>query len=210
MLQPAWFEEKLAHSMDYAAYRSLMDRLVANGQTSGLVQTPALVQYTGLNLHRMQRIEKTTALDPGLAGQLAGLRRRYIWLTLTEAWCGDAAQSLPVIHAMAAAAHGQIDFRLIFRDEHPDLMDQFLTGGPGGTRSIPKLICLDPDRLGVLGSWGPRPAEAHALVQRLKAAQADHDEMVRQAQIWYAHDRSASIQAEFRALLQQWEAMPAT
>jgi hypothetical protein len=108
---------------------------------------------------------------------------------------------------MAAASQGQIDFRLIFRDEHPDLMDQFLTGG---TRSIPKLICLDPDSLSVLGSWGPRPAEAHALVQRLKAAQASHDEMVRQAQIWYAHDRSESIQSEFLALLQQWEAGAAT
>ena len=60
------------------------------------------------------------------------------WLVLTEAWCGDAAQSLPIINKMAEVSDN-ITLRLILRDENLDVMDQFLQNGR--SRSIPKLIC---------------------------------------------------------------------
>lgn len=74
-------------------------------------------------------------------------------LIITESWCGDAAQNVPVLEKIAAESD-MIETRYILRDENLDLMDPFLENG---SRSIPKLFALDRTNLKVLGAWGSRP-----------------------------------------------------
>lgn len=189
--------------MTYDAYRQLTDELLAQGKTTGENHSEAMIHYTQLNVARMNRLDKTTRLLEATREQLQHVNRPMIWLTLTEAWCGDAAQIIPVLQKIAEASE-LVELRLILRDEHPEIMNAFLTNGG---RSIPKVILLDAQTLDVLGSWGPRPAVVQEMVM---AARADmealtdkeakkerYQELTAAAQKWYAKDKTQSIQEEF-------------
>ena len=154
-------EEALRKSWDYPGYRELVRKQVDEGRTSGLNQSEAYVYYTLLNHKRMRRWEKKTALPENLEAALQKLEEPRIWLVLTETWCGDAAPVLPIMHAFASQTDS-LDLRIALRDEHPGLMDRFLTNN---ARSIPKLLMVRPSDYKVVDSWGPRPREAAQIVE---------------------------------------------
>jgi hypothetical protein len=110
----------------------------------------------------------------------AGVRRKL--LVIAEDWCGDASSTVPVLAKLAAGAPG-VELRIILRDQHPEVMDRYLTNG---SRSIPIVIALDEDYR-ELGHWGPRPRELQAWVManRLTVPKAELYPQVRQ---WYARD----------------------
>ena len=191
---------RLASAYSYPAYRQLLDQLLAEGKTTGPQQSPELLAFAQLNEQRMSRLDKTVKLLPELTAAAAGLRESCVWLILTEGWCGDAAQTVPVMEAVAQASAGHLRTAYLLRDENPDLIDQYLTHG---SRSIPKLIMLRADTLTEVAHWGPRPAEAQALVTRLKAEGMAHDEFIKALHTWYAHDRTQATQHELLALLKE-------
>jgi hypothetical protein len=196
---PVLSSEHFAAAYTYAAYRQLIDDLLAEGKTTGPEQSAQLTEYTTLNVQRMHRLDKTVKVQSALADAVAGLQGQYIWLVITEGWCGDAAQIVPVFEAVAQASQGHISTRYVLRDEHPALIDQYLTGG---SRAIPKLVVLDADTLAEITHWGPRPVPARELVQRLKAEGMPHDDFIRELHTWYAHDRTQATQTELLALVQ--------
>jgi hypothetical protein len=74
-------------------------------------------------------------------------------------------------------------------------MDRYLTNG---TRSIPKLICLQADTLQEIGTWGPRPAILQQMVMdHKKNPQIPDKEFKESIQAWYAKDKSQHLQQEF-------------
>jgi Thioredoxin len=145
--------------MSFAEYSALIERLVDEGSTTGPKQSESLAGFTKLNWQRMKRLSKTVTIEQGVSEAVGSNPRPMTWLTITEAWCGDAAQNIPIIEKIAAES-GIIETRYILRDENPELIDRFLTYG---ARSIPKLISLDAETLEVLGEWGARPAMAQKL-----------------------------------------------
>ena len=195
----AMLKEKIAQSMSYEDYRRLVTGLVAEGKTTGPKQSEDLAHYTSLNEHRMKRLDKTTQLNPELVTALEAIDRKQTWLVLTEGWCGDAAQILPMLAKMADAAPN-VELRLVLRDEHLDLMDQYLTNGG---RSIPKLIVVDAETYEEKGTWGPRPAVMQEMVMARKndPNAEPYSEFVKKAQLWYARDKTQSTQAELLAFL---------
>jgi len=199
---PVISPERLAAAYSYASYRQLIDEALAKGQTTGPQQSPALTEYTALNVQRMSRLDKTTKLLPELAATAAGLRGHYIGLIITEGWCGDAAQIVPVLEAVAQASAGHLRTAYLLRDDNLDVADMYLTNG---SRSIPKLVVLRADTLTEVTHWGPRPAEAQALLLKLKAEGMAHDDYIREIHTWYAHDRTQATQHELLALLQGLE-----
>lgn len=199
---PVLSAERLAAAYSYQAYRQLIDELLAQGKTTGPQQSADLTEYTRLNVQRMRRIDKTVQLQPALQAAVAALRHNYIWLVITEGWCGDAAQIVPVLEATAQASGGRLQTRYLLRDENLDLMDQYLTNGG---RSIPKLVVLRADTLAEVAQWGPRPAEVQALFMQMKASGASHSEFVEKLHGWYAHDKTQSTQQELLALVQGLE-----
>ncbi|GAA4390563.1 thioredoxin family protein [Hymenobacter koreensis] len=197
---PVVTPERLAAAYSYASYRQLLDELMAQRHTTGPNQEEWLVQYAHLNIQRMQRIDKTVHVLPELQAALARLEKPYIWLVLTEGWCGDAAQIVPTLEAVARASHGKLSTRYLLRDENLDLMDRYLTNGG---RSIPKLIVLDAASLTEVANWGPRPAPAQELFLQLKAAGATHEEYAEKVHSWYAKDKTQNTQQELLALVQR-------
>ncbi|QMU31143.1 thioredoxin family protein [Adhaeribacter radiodurans] len=192
----------LEQAFTYPEYEALIDRLLAENKTTGPDQDPKMVSYTQLNQVRMVRVARTTVLLPEVQQALADLTRSLQWVVLTEAWCGDAAQNVPILAKVANASAGKIELKLLLRDENLDLMDQYLTNG---TRSIPKLICFDAVSGEELGTWGPRPDAAQALFQAFKEnPTGTKKEFIQNVQLWYAKDKTISMQQEIAQLLKNW------
>ncbi len=199
----------LETSIPYAEYRTMIDGLLEKNQTTGENHSEDMLGYTRLNVSRMKRLDKTTRLTEETLALLQQIDRPLIWLVITEGWCGDAAQIIPVFQKMVDQ-QPLIDLRLILRDENLELMDAFLTDGG---RSIPKLICIDAESKEILGDWGPRPIEAQAQVMAVKAELAQiedpearkkrYQESQNELHLWYARDKTKSIQREFVAKFQE-------
>ena len=105
-------------------------------------------------------------------------------LVISEDWCGDAFNTVPMMARMAETLPG-VQIRIVKRDENPELMDAFLTRG---SRSIPMAIVLRPD-FSVAGQWGPRPPELQEFVLAEKAkGERPSAEIYRDVRRWYARD----------------------
>ncbi len=186
--------------MTFAEYIKLIDDLLADGKTTGENQSEAMTGYAILNRQRMKRLDKTIELGESVKSAARDLSRKMTWLIITEGWCGDAAQNVPVIEKIAAESD-KIETRYILRDENLDLTDQYLTDG---ARSIPKLIAIDVETDEVLGTWGARPAAAQSLFATMKSGGTAKSVILEEMQRWYNADKTASIQSEFEELLKEW------
>lgn len=111
-------------------------------------------------------------------------------LTIVEDWCGDASNTIPIVARWAEETPG-VDLRVVRRDEHLDLMNQYLTNG---SRSIPIVIALD-ENFQELGHWGPRPTELQTWViaNRPSIPKAELYPMIRR---WYAKDHGETTLRE--------------
>lgn len=154
-------------------------------------------EYINLNQSRMHRVEKTYSIAPEILNQVNNLKHKIYWLILTEHWCGDASQMLPVFNKITEASNDKIEMKLVYRDQNPELMDAYLTDG---SRSIPKLIQLD-EHFNVTGIWGPRPNTAQQLVKQLKSNPATAALYANDLHLWYAKDKQKSVEAEIVKLL---------
>ncbi len=189
-------------SMTFAEYIKLIDELLAEGKTTGEIQSEAMFGYGKINRQRMKRLEKTVELNDSLKEKARQVQRKLIWLVITEGWCGDAAQNIPIIEKIAAE-NPKIETRYVLRDENLDLIDKHLTSGG---RAIPKLMCLDAETLDEIGVWGSRPAAADDYMRELKTQKMEKPEMMEKMQRWYMADGNQSIQNEFEVLLDEWAA----
>ncbi len=198
----ALIQQRLATSYSYQEYRKLVSDLVAEGKSTGPNQTEDLTHYSGLNVKRMDRLEKKIELSEATTLRLQKLDKKQLWLVLTEGWCGDAAQNLPVIEKIAKQS-SHIELRLILRDENPEVMDLFLTNG---ARAIPKLISFD-EEFNVLFTWGARPSIATQMVTDYKAKHGKLDpEFKKNLQVWYNKDKGQNVQSDVVTLIEQSQA----
>lgn len=108
-------------------------------------------------------------------------------LALSEDWCGDAVNTLPVVARLAEHLPGW-ELRVLGRDDNPDLMDAHLTDG---SRSIPVIMILDED-LREIAWWGPRPAELQNWMLG-EGRELDSRERYKRARRWYARDGGRTI-----------------
>lgn len=192
----------LVNSHSYLQYRSIVTALLAKGEVSGNEQSADLVHYSELNEARMNRLDKKMVVTEANIQKLLTLKKKYIWLVLSEGWCGDAAQILPIINKMDSLSQ-HVELKIVFRDENEALMSLFLTNG---SKAIPKLIILDKNSEEVLGSWGPRPQGASNLIKSYKQQYGVVDETAKtELQLWYLHDKGISTQNEILELMVQCE-----
>ncbi len=190
-------------SWTYSEYREKIDQLLSEGKATGDNHSEAMLEYTRLNVSRMKRLDKTARLTEASLASLAKIEQGMIWLVITEGWCGDAAQIVPVLQKLANERE-KVELRFVLRDENLDLMDAFLTNGG---RSIPKVVFVDAETLEVQGDWGPRPEAAQVMVMNTKeelktitAAEIKaqrYKEAQQALHLWYAKDKNRSTQQEF-------------
>lgn len=191
-----FIKEALNKSYSSEEYHALLLNYAAEGKTTG-EQKEDLIHYTKLNAQRSKRIAKTAVLMPELVEKIKTLPKQT-WLLITESWCGDAANSVPLL-AKLAELNLALDLRIVLRDENLSLMDQFLTKGG---RSIPKLIALD-EELNVQFDWGPRPQELQKIYWDWRESEnkVPYSEFNLVIQKWYNDNKSVEIQKEIGELI---------
>ena len=190
-------KNSLKKSISYSTYRTLIKGLLVEGKSTGKIQSEELTNYSKLNDHRMDRLDKTLGISQKTQSSLNKIKESYTFLVIAEGWCGDAAQVLPVLNKIAEAS-SKIDLKLVCRDENEALMDTFLTNG---SKSIPKILIIDKSQ-NVINSWGPRPTVATKMVLDYKEQNGSIDaEFKKDLQIWYNKDKGNSTQEDIVELL---------
>ena len=179
-------KESLSKAISYDDYRILVAQLAKDGKSTSPTQNEAFSKYTLLNDKRMKRLDKTLKFSNAIVSKIKKNDKKVTWLVLTESWCGDAAQTMPVMNKVAALS-SNINFKVVLRDENLALMNHFLTNG---TLSIPKLIMIDNATNTVFSDWGPRPNIATKMVADYKKENGYlTDEFKQELQLWYTKDK---------------------
>lgn len=181
--------------MTYTEYLNLIDDLLEKGMSTGPNQTEDLFEYSKLNRHRMKRLDKTFDTEKVMIASGSPFEKV---LVITEGWCGDAAQIVPVIDKYAKY-HGH-EIRYVLRDENLELMDAHLVNGG---RSIPVVLFMNKD-FTLVHQWGPRPDPAQAIVMEFKKQsqpKLPYSEISKQVQLWYTQDKQQTMIAEWNAII---------
>ena len=191
-------EESLQDSYTYQQYEDLMEELISEGKSTSFEKDESLTEYSKLNLRRMKRWDKTLKISAEVEARIKACESKLLWLVISEGWCGDAAHSLPVMHKMAAL-NPNIEMKVVLRDQHESLMNQFLTNGG---KSIPKLVIYNLSTKEVVADWGPRPVIAAKMVEDYKEKYGKLDiEFREQLQLWYNKDKGQNTAEEISLLL---------
>lgn len=191
-------QNSLEKALSYNEYRDLVSDLLSQGKSTGPNQSDDLLNYSKLNDKRMKRLDKTVKLTKETLAKIKDVKEPQTWLVLTEGWCGDAAQNLPVINKIAEE-NPNINLKLVLRDENLELMDKFLTNGG---RSIPKLIALNQENE-VINTWGPRPTTAAKMVVDYKEKHGSLDaDFKTDLQVWYNKNKGENTQEDLVSMLQ--------
>lgn len=154
--------------------------------------------YYVLNAQRMDRLQKKIVLSEQQIERLAALDKKVTLIIITEGWCGDAAQSLPVVQKIVEASDN-LDAKIVYRDQNPNLMDAYLTNGG---KSIPIIVGMDSTTGEHIFRWGPRPEFGNALLKKFKAEEITKEEFQLQLQKAYNKDKGAAIIDELLSKLE--------
>jgi len=152
------------------------------------------------NVELWQALARRTETPDSVVRDVESFEGQWHLLVLTEDWCGDAVNTLPVLAAISNRAHN-LELRILSRDANPDLMDAHLTGR---SRSIPVVIVLDSQYV-ERAWWGPRPAPLQGWVVNAGRALTP-EERYREVRRWYARDRGTTTLAELLATLRRAQA----
>ncbi len=120
---------------------------------------------------------------------------------ISEGWCGDAAQIVPIFHKMIQFAPDKFELRFVLRDKNLPLIDAHLTKGG---RAIPVLLLLDAQGE-LISKWGPRPEVLQHLLGEWKNEISDMFELAERLHLWYARDKTQTTQQELSALISNLE-----
>ncbi|PQL94437.1 thioredoxin family protein [Apibacter adventoris] len=158
-----------------------------------------LAEYTRLNLSRIHRNDKTLVLEESVIKQLASLSHKINILVISEGWCGDASQIVPVINKMVRCTD-KLDIRLVFRDENERLINQYLTNGG---KAIPIVILINAETFQEIAHWGPRPQPCTPFLQKYKSdpQHYSHDDFAIDIQNFYNQDKGHTISKELTRLI---------
>jgi len=157
----------------------------------------AMLASVAKNAELWSAMWRHARVDDEHVRRVASLPGEWHLLVLSEDWCGDAVNTIPVV-ALLAARCPNLDLRVLGRDANPDLMDAHLTGA---SRSIPVIIVLD-EAYEERGWWGPRPT----VLQRWVSGQGQLLEKTtryREARTWYARDRGRTTLEEVVSMLER-------
>ncbi len=132
-----------------------------------------------------------------ISARVEALGGHWHFLVLSEDWCGDSVNIVPIVAKLADSV-SNMDMRILARDENLDIMDTHLTGK---SRSIPVLILLN-QKFQDCGSWGPRPRPLQRWVVE-KGMLLPKDERYKEIRTFYARDRGLTTMREIVEMLEK-------
>ncbi len=194
----ALVKQAIAKGIPYKEYRQLVSDLLLQEKSTGDEQSAELLNYSKLNNQRMKRLDKTIKIPENTQKSISAIDKPYIFLVITEGWCGDASQSVPIIDKVVQL-NSNFEMAIVLRDDNPELIDAYLTNGG---RAIPKVIMYDRASQTVISDWGPRPETALKMVADYKAQHGTLDDQFKEdLQIWYNENKGQQVMKELSELL---------
>lgn len=187
--------------LPYLTYRNLVNSLLEQQQTTGEDHSEAMLHYSKMNVQRMNRVDKTVSLNEELMEALSMVKKKYRLLVISEGWCGDAAQLIPLFNKIADFAPQVFELRIVLRDKNLPLIDAHLTNGG---RAIPKLLVID-DNGDLVTEWGPRPDVLQQLMDGWKRETTEMSALAELLHHWYAKDKTQSTQKELAFVFKHLE-----
>jgi hypothetical protein len=185
----------------YSEYKKLVVELFDKEQVTGPNQVTSLIESTKMSIQRMKKWDKIFKLSEEAIHSLSQLEDSWTWYVITEGWCGDAAQILPVVNKMSDYTD-KIELKLLLRDENSEIMANYLTNGG---MAIPVLVAVNNRTGEELPHWGPRPEAI-----KIKLAQFIQDnpelskaEISRELHLWYAKDKGLATQQSLLELVEE-------
>jgi hypothetical protein len=169
-------------------FRDLWERALPYHQ---FVQEAATNAELWTGMYRIARIPDWATAEARATGT------KHHLLVIAEDWCGDGTNTIPYLAKLGDLSRS-LEVRVLRRDEHPQVMDRYLTNG---ARAIPIVIVLDR-QFRELGHWGPRPDALQAWVREARKT-TDKARLYPQIRRWYAQDKGASTLREVLALLKR-------
>lgn len=157
------------------------------------------VQYYALGLQRMNRIFKTYKLNPVQETRVKSTANNLKLLVITEGWCGDASQILPVVEKLANALN--VSTHYVLRDENMELMEKYKTNGAA---SIPIIIGVNEENEEAF-RFGPRPQAGMEMLARLKSNPDTYsaDDFHEDLQKYYNNNKGEDIVNEILDLIDE-------
>lgn len=152
---------------------------------------PAYLETVRQNEELWRAINDRVRLPDAVVDEARDLPGTWHLLALSEDWCGDAINILPVL-ARLTEALDRMDLRVLTRDDNLDIMDAHLTNGT--SRSIPVVILLD-EEYEERGWWGPRPSELQKWVME-EGMKMEPGPRYAQVRRFYARDKGKTILKE--------------
>ena len=152
-------------------------------------------EYYRLGIQRMNRMWEKYLPNSEQVETLAKKKFNGKILIISEAWCGDASQVIPVV----VKFFEQFEVKISYRDQEPSLIENYLTNGG---KSIPIVIFLDED-FNEIAHWGPRPKHGMELLNKHKANPEEFpkEKFYVELQTYYAKNRGFDTIEELLELL---------
>jgi hypothetical protein len=132
-----------------------------------------------------------------LSARVNALGGHWHLLVLSEDWCGDSVNIVPILAKLTQSVTN-MDMRILARDENLDIMDTHLTGGK--SRSIPIVILLN-EKYQECGWWGPRPSPLQKWVVETGMSMPK-EERYKEVRKFYARDRGLTTMHEIVDMLE--------
>jgi hypothetical protein len=179
-------------SSNYTDYRRKIDELIFQGKTTGNTQTDKLIDFTKLNIQRMNRLDKTIHLSEETINRIKLISKQIQILVIGDAWCGDCAQIIPVINKIVVENEQNLKLNIISRDQSIELINQH---SDNGIISIPKVLIIDSNTFEVVNYWGSRPKPALEILNKWKENKdtISHEDFEKELHLWYAKDKGETI-----------------
>ncbi|MDO4763225.1 MAG: thioredoxin family protein [Flavobacteriaceae bacterium] len=183
-------------AISFEEYLQKTEDIVNKNEADLTEEEKGMLEYYKLGVQRMNRMLKVYKPDENQLKTLEEKQFKGKFLVISEGWCGDAGQTVP---AVSLFFKGKNEVRVIYRDENPELIDQFLTNG---TRSIPIVVILNENDE-VITHWGPRPAYGTELLKKHKANPEEYPkpQFYNDLQLYYAKNRGFDVINEILELI---------
>jgi hypothetical protein len=183
--------------MQTSLHSALPDPVALRDRFRGATTFEALLGSVQKNVELWTAMWRHARVDEEYVRRVSALPGRWHLLALSEDWCGDAVNTVPVVARLAERCPN-VELRVLARDENPDIMDAHLTGT---SRSIPVIIVLD-DAFEERGWWGPRPT----VLQHWVSGQGqllEKSVRSRVARTWSARDRGRTTLEEVVSIMER-------
>ena len=160
-----------------------------------------LVPLFAMNLKQSRDIRKNFRYNPGMEKKAKSYNADLKILVISEGWCEDAAQIVPIVDRLAETIG--VELKIVLRDENLALMEEYHTDG---SFSVPMVIGVTPEGEEAF-RFGPRPAKAMVFTNRFKKDPDKYskDDFIEDLDRFYLENHGQDIITEILELVEAYQ-----